>query len=64
MFKNVTIQKLIIFMHVLVLKCGITGRTSSKNSFHAHFWHFSMRKPDKAAGPDKGTTGVPCSKRN
>jgi hypothetical protein len=36
-------------MHVLVLKGGITGRTSSKMSFHTHFWHFSMRKPDKAA---------------
>jgi hypothetical protein len=43
-------------MHVLVLKCGIIDRTSSKNSFHTHFWHFSMRKPDKAAWPDKDTT--------
>jgi hypothetical protein len=27
-------------MHVLGLKCGITGRTSFKNAFHTHFWHF------------------------
>jgi hypothetical protein len=43
-------------MHVLVLKCGITGRTSSKDSFHTYFWHFSMQKPDKAVRPDKDTT--------
>jgi hypothetical protein len=39
-------------MHVLLLKCGITGRRSSKNSFHTHFWHFSMRKPSMRK-PDK-----------
>jgi hypothetical protein len=36
-------------MHILVLKCNIIGRTSSKKSFHDHFGHFSPQKPDKAA---------------
>jgi hypothetical protein len=32
----------------VVLKCGITGRTSLKKNFHTHVGHFSTQNPDKA----------------
>jgi hypothetical protein len=42
----------------LVLKCGITGRTSLKKFLPYRFLAFSTQNPDKAVWPDKDTTYV------
>jgi hypothetical protein len=60
MFKNVTIQEVYNFYACFGVKMWYHWQNIFKKIPSIPiFWHFSMRKPDKTARPDKDTTPKP-----